>query len=201
MIVVIDNYDSFVFNIARYLRELGTDVTVVRNDAVDVEGLAAMRPSAVVLSPGPCTPREAGISCDVVRALSGRVPILGICLGHQCIGEVFGGRVVRAKVPMHGRAAPALHEGEGLFAGLPQPLAVGRYHSLIVTLDDGAGPLRVTARSPEGEIMALAHRTHPTYGIQFHPESVLTPQGKALLANFLTGAERFASMGEDACSS
>ncbi|APF36619.1 glutamine amidotransferase of anthranilate synthase or aminodeoxychorismate synthase [Chelatococcus sambhunathii] len=201
MIVVIDNYDSFVFNIARYLCELGREVTVVRNDAVDVEGLAAMHPSAVVLSPGPCTPREAGISCDVVRAFSGRVPLLGICLGHQCIGEVFGGQVVRARVPMHGRAAPALHEGEGLFAGLPQPLAVGRYHSLIVTLDDEAGPLRVTARSPEGEIMALAHRAHPTYGIQFHPESVLTPQGKALLANFLAAAERFAANGEGICSS
>lgn len=198
MIVVIDNYDSFVFNVARYLRELGREVTVVRNDAANVEGLAAMRPAAIVLSPGPCTPREAGISCDVVRAFSGRVPLLGICLGHQCIGEVFGGQVVRARVPMHGRAAPVVHGGEGLFAGLPQPLAVGRYHSLIVTLDDEAGPLRVTARSPEGEIMALAHRAHPTYGIQFHPESVLTPQGKALLANFLA-AERFE--GEGTCSS
>ncbi|ALA17989.1 MULTISPECIES: aminodeoxychorismate/anthranilate synthase component II [Chelatococcus] len=201
MIVVIDNYDSFVFNIARYLRELGREVTVVRNDAVDVEGLAAMRPAAIVLSPGPCTPTEAGVSCEVVRTFSGRVPLLGICLGHQCIGEVFGGQVVRARVPMHGRAAPALHEGEGLFAGLPQPLAVGRYHSLIVTLDDEAGPLCVTARSPEGEIMALAHRAHPTYGIQFHPESVLTPQGKALLANFLAAAERFAANGEGICSS
>lgn len=201
MIIVVDNYDSFVFNIARYLRELGCTVTVVRNDAVDVAGLAAMQPAAIVLSPGPCTPAEAGISRDVARAFSGQVPLLGICLGHQCIGEVFGGRVVRARVPMHGRAGPVLHTGEGLFAGMPQPLAAGRYHSLIVELDDESGPLRVTARSPEGEIMALAHRSHPTYGIQFHPESVLTPQGKALLANFLACAERCACSREKPCSS
>jgi para-aminobenzoate synthetase component 2 len=184
LIVIIDNYDSFVFNIARYVRELDAVVEVVRNDALTVRDVEAMRPGAVILSPGPCTPAEAGISCDVVRHLSGHVPILGICLGHQCIGSVFGGRVGRARQPMHGRASAIRHDGTGLFAGLPSPLRVGRYHSLIVA-DEEAASFDVTARSDQGEIMALAHRSHPTWGVQFHPESILTEGGHALLGNFL----------------
>lgn len=186
MIAIIDNYDSFVFNVARYFAELGEQTQVIRNDAVTVADLAATRPSAVVISPGPCTPTEAGISSEIVRQLSGTLPILGICLGHQCIGSVFGGRVTRARRPMHGRASAILHDGYGLFAGLPCPLPAGRYHSLVVELDaDRPTPLTVTARSEEGEIMALAHRDHPTFGMQFHPESILTPHGHALLQNFL----------------
>ncbi|MCP3371795.1 anthranilate synthase component II [Bradyrhizobium cajani] len=190
MIVIIDNYDSFVFNIARYFHNLGEKTEVIRNDAVRVYDLVGFKPRALVISPGPCTPLEAGISIPVVRELSGRVPILGICLGHQCIGSVFGGRVARARRPMHGRSSHVLHEGQGLFDKLPSPLCVGRYHSLIVELDEACAPhLTVTARSDEGEIMALSHRCHPTYGVQFHPESVLTEQGHTLLTNFLRRAE------------
>ncbi|MCK1594105.1 aminodeoxychorismate/anthranilate synthase component II [Bradyrhizobium sp. 164] len=190
MIVIIDNYDSFVFNIARYFRKLGAATRVVRNDAMDVGELADLRPRAVVISPGPCTPIEAGISTAVVRELSGQVPILGICLGHQCIGTVFGARVTRARRPMHGRSSYVTHEGGGLFKELPSPLCVGRYHSLIVELDaSSARHLTVTALSDDGELMALAHRDQPTYGVQFHPESILTPQGDVLFANFLRLAE------------
>ncbi|MGY4281281.1 para-aminobenzoate synthetase component 2 [Bradyrhizobium sp. LM2.7] len=190
MIVIIDNYDSFVFNIARYFRKLGAATRIVRNDAMDVSELADLRPRAVVISPGPCTPIEAGISTAVVRELSGQVPILGICLGHQCIGTVFGARVTRARHPMHGRPSYVTHEGGGLFKELPSPLCVGRYHSLIVELDpSSARHLTVTALSDDGELMALAHRDQPTYGVQFHPESILTPQGDVLFANFLRLAE------------
>ncbi|MCA6112957.1 anthranilate synthase component II [Bradyrhizobium cenepequi] len=190
MIVIIDNYDSFVFNIARYFHKLGEATAVVRNDAVSVNDLASLKPRAVVLSPGPCTPLEAGVSIAVVRELSGHVPILGICLGHQCIGSVFGGRVARARHPMHGRSSYVTHDGRGLFKDLPSPLCVGRYHSLVVELDESCAPqLTATARSDEGEIMALAHRSHPTYGVQFHPESILTQQGQVLLMNFLRLAE------------
>ena len=184
MILLIDNYDSFVFNVARYLTELGEEVEVARNDAVDLAAIEARAPEALVISPGPCSPNEAGISLEAVRALSGKLPILGICLGHQCIGQAFGGRVVRAKEPMHGRASRLRHAGTDVFAGLPSPLPAGRYHSLAVELDEGA-PLIATAWSEDGEIMGLAHRAHPTYGVQFHPESVLTPDGYALMANFL----------------
>lgn len=183
-ILIVDNYDSFVFNIARYFTELGAHAVVVRNDAVTVDEIANDLPDAIVLSPGPCTPDEAGISLDVVARLSGRVPILGICLGHQAIGQAFGGRVVRARRPLHGQAAPIHHHGGGLFSGLPSPLSVGRYHSLIVDLPAGS-PLTVTARSSEDEIMALAHNSHPTFGVQFHPESIVTEHGYDLLANFL----------------
>ncbi|WP_354098338.1 aminodeoxychorismate/anthranilate synthase component II [Bradyrhizobium sp. S3.2.12] len=186
MILIIDNYDSFVFNIARYFHKLGEATEVIRNDAICVSDLVQLKPRAVVISPGPCTPTEAGISTAVVRELSGFVPILGICLGHQCIGSTFGGSVRRARRPMHGRSSSVAHDGRGLFDGLPSPLRVGRYHSLIVELDDGCAPhLTVTARSQEGEIMALAHREHRTYGLQFHPESILTQDGHLLLANFL----------------
>ncbi|WP_028348709.1 anthranilate synthase component II [Bradyrhizobium murdochi] len=190
MIVIIDNYDSFVFNIARYFRQLGAATAVIRNDVVSVSDLACLKPHALVLSPGPCTPMEAGLSTTVIRELSGHLPILGICLGHQCIGSVFGGRVARARRPMHGRSSYVTHDGRGLFKDLPSPLCVGRYHSLVVELDESCAlQLTVTARSDEGEIMALAHRSHPTYGVQFHPESILTQQGQVLLMNFLRLAE------------
>jgi anthranilate synthase/aminodeoxychorismate synthase-like glutamine amidotransferase len=190
MIVIIDNYDSFVFNISRYLCELGEATKVIRNDATSVRDLVGLRPSAVVISPGPCTPTEAGISTAVVRELSGRVPILGICLGHQCIGSVFGGSVARARRPMHGQASYVTHDGKGLFKALPSPLCVGRYHSLVVELNDATrSPLMVTARTDDGEIMALSHRYQPTYGVQFHPESILTQYGHAIFSNFLRLAE------------
>ena len=184
MILVLDNYDSFVDNVARYLRELGEEVTVARNDAITVQDIDAMAPRAVVISPGPCTPREAGVSNAAVATLTGRVPILGICLGHQCIGDVLGGTVKRAREPMHGRASMVSHAGTDVFRGLPNPVRVGRYHSLIVEVDERS-PLVVTARSDRGEVMGLAHREHPTYGVQFHPESILTEGGHAMLANFL----------------
>ncbi|MCA1510520.1 aminodeoxychorismate/anthranilate synthase component II [Bradyrhizobium sp. NBAIM01] len=196
MIVIIDNYDSFVFNIARYFQKLGEATEVIRNDAIGVGDLARLTPGAVVISPGPCTPMEAGISTAVVRELSGVVPILGICLGHQCIGSAFGGNVRRASRPMHGRSSSLAHDGQGLFDGLPSPLNVGRYHSLIVDLDDSCAPkLVVPARSEEGEIMALTHRDHPTYGIQFHPESILTQQGEEILKNFLRLSMNFGARG------
>lgn len=186
MIVIIDNYDLLVFNIARYFHRLGEATEVIRNDLVSVSDVAGLNPRAVVISPGPCTPVEAGISTSVVRELSGRVPILGICLGHQCIGSVFGGRVARARRPMHGRSSYITHDGRGLFKGVSSPLRVGRYHSLIVQAEESCAPhLAVTARSEEGEIMALAHSYHPTYGEQFHPESILTQEGHVLLTNFL----------------
>lgn len=186
MILVIDNYDSFVHTVANYLRELGEEPEVVRNDAE----LPRETPQAIVISPGPCTPNEAGVSMRLVPEYSGRVPILGICLGHQCIGQVFGGRVVRAKRPMHGEASEIRHQASRILHGLPNPLRAGRYHSLIVELDDGQGPLAATAWSEEGEIMALEHREHPTFGVQFHPESVLTENGHQMLRNFLTHIRR-----------
>lgn len=186
MILIIDNYDSFVFNIARCFRKLGADVDVVRNDQVDISEIVRLKPDGVVISPGPRTPVEAGISVDVVRVLSGHIPILGICLGHQCIGYAFGGQIAAARRPLHGQASPVTHGGTSLFAGLPSPLPVGRYHSLVVELDEPlSSPLIVTARSEEDEIMALAHRDAPTYGVQFHPESILTQDGEKLFANFL----------------
>jgi para-aminobenzoate synthetase component II len=192
LIVIIDNYDSFVFNIARYFRKLGEATEVIRNDAVSVSDLVSLKPRAMVISPGPCTPTEAGISTAVVREFSGRVPILGICLGHQCIGSAFGGRVARARRPMHGRSSGITHSGRGLFQELPSPLCVGRYHSLVVELDESCAPdLAVTARSDEGEVLALAHRYQPTFGVQFHPESILTRQGQQLFMNFLRLGETF----------
>lgn len=181
MILVIDNYDSFVHTVANYLRELGAVPEVVRNDAA----LPSEPPEAIVISPGPCTPDEAGISNRLIADYSGRVPILGICLGHQCIGQVFGGRVSRALRPMHGEASLVRHAASSIFDGLPDPLNVGRYHSLIVELDAKDGPLIPTAWSDEGEIMALQHRQHPTFGVQFHPESILTEHGHRMLRNFL----------------
>ncbi len=193
MIVLIDNHDSFVHNLARYVRELGGETRVVRCDAVSVEEVEAMAPSHVIVSPGPCTPDDAGVSLEVVRRLGPRVPLLGVCLGHQCIGQAYGGRVVRARRPMHGKASPILHDGRGLFAGLPDPLTATRYHSLVVAPEGLPDALEVTARSEEGEIMGLRHREHPVEGVQFHPESVLTPRGHDMLRRFLEGPAQSSS--------
>jgi para-aminobenzoate synthetase component 2 len=191
MLLVIDNYDSFVFNIARYFEELGTPTRVVRNDAITVGDIREIKPRAIVISPGPCTPAEAGVSMAVVQELSGVFPILGICLGHQCIGAAFGGTVVRAREPMHGRVSNIDHQGKDLFLGLPAPLQVGRYHSLVVEPQpEMERLLQIDARSERGEIMALSHRSHPTFGVQFHPESILTVAGHGLLKNFLVLEER-----------
>jgi anthranilate synthase/aminodeoxychorismate synthase-like glutamine amidotransferase len=184
-IVLIDNYDSFVHNLARYFERLGHATLVVRHDAIDAAGVRALQPEAVVLSPGPCTPREAGCSLEVVRALHADVPILGICLGHQAIAEAFGGRIVRAAEPVHGRASTIRHGGRSLFAGLPDPLLVGRYHSLVVEPTTLPAELEVTAQTDDGVIMALAHRALPVVGLQFHPESILTDCGYELLVAFL----------------
>lgn len=190
MILVIDNYDSFTYNLVQLLGRLLAEAAapiplhVVRNDALSAEAVAALRPKAVVISPGPGRPETAGITVPVIARLSGRVPILGVCLGHQAIAAAFGGRVVRAGRLMHGKASPILHDGRDLFEGLPNPFMAGRYHSLLVA-EPLPEVLEVTARTPEGEVMALRHRAHPTFGIQFHPESVLTPEGARLLWNFL----------------
>lgn len=190
MILILDNYDSFVFNIVRYCEELGADTRILRNDGLSVDEIADLRPDGIVISPGPCGPDDAGVSLPVIHALSGRVPILGVCLGHQCIGQAFGGKVTRAERPMHGLASKIDHDGTNVFAGLPNPFNAGRYHSLIVELPKNDHVLRVTARSEEGEIMGFAHRSHPTFGVQFHPESVLTEHGHTLVDNFLKIAAR-----------
>ncbi|MHC1548959.1 anthranilate synthase component II [Phyllobacterium sp. K27] len=191
MILIVDNYDSFVFTVARYFTELGAITKVVRNDIISVEAVRQLAPEAIILSPGPCGPHEAGQSMAIVEQLSGEIPILGICLGHQCIGEVFGARVVRAREPMHGRSSAIHHDGTGVFKGLPSPFKAGRYHSLIVEDERQEGPLLINARSASGEIMGLAHATQPTHGVQFHPESVLTEYGHAMLGNFLRLARQF----------
>jgi para-aminobenzoate synthetase component II len=188
LILLIDNYDSFVFNLARYVGELGYAREVVRNDAVTLEQIETLAPEAIILSPGPCTPKEAGISNAVIASLGARIPILGVCLGHQCIAEVYGGLVVRARRPMHGKTSLVSHDGRGVFKGLPNPLRVTRYHSLVAAPGRVPSELKVSALSPEGEIMGLRHRTHPVEGVQFHPEAVLTERGHDLLANFLTRA-------------
>ena len=190
MILLIDNYDSFVHNIARYVGELGRERRVVRNDAIDVDDIAAETPEAIILSPGPGTPDDAGVSLDVVRRLGERVPILGVCLGHQCIGQVYGGTVRRAQRPVHGKISRISHDDHGVFAGLPNPLRVGRYHSLVVDIEAATG-LEATAYTDEGEVMALAHRWCPVVGVQFHPESVLTEHGHDLLKNFLRRANEW----------
>jgi anthranilate synthase/aminodeoxychorismate synthase-like glutamine amidotransferase len=184
-ILLIDNYDSFVHNLARYLRRLGQETLVVRNDAISVEEIRALAPAAIVLSPGPCTPNEAGVSLDVVRELSGEIPLLGVCLGHQTIAQAFGGQIVRASEPMHGRTSLVEHQGQGLFRDVPNPMTVCRYHSLVIDEPTLPDCLEVTARTSDGTIMAIAHRRDPTYGVQFHPEAILTQGGFTLLANFL----------------
>ncbi len=185
MILLIDNYDSFVFNLARYFAELGQVTDVVRNDALSAAEIRARRPDAIVISPGPCTPNEAGVSLDVIRELSATTPILGVCLGHQAIGAAFGGNVLRAPEPVHGRTSLIQHAGGGLFEHLPNPFHATRYHSLIVDAKTLPDELVVTARTGDGLIMGLAHRSRPCFGVQFHPESVLTEQGHQILANFL----------------
>ncbi len=186
MILLIDNYDSFVHNLARYFQRLGQETLVVRNDAVTAEQVVAQAPAAIVLSPGPCTPSEAGCSIEVVRQAAGKIPILGVCLGHQVIGAAFGAKIVRGPQPMHGRSSLVEHCGSGLFAGVPSPLRAGRYHSLVVDPASLPRELEVTASTNDQVIMALAHRRWPVLGVQFHPESILTEQGYALLANFLS---------------
>jgi anthranilate synthase/aminodeoxychorismate synthase-like glutamine amidotransferase len=187
MILVIDNYDSFTYNLVQYLGELGMDVDVRRNDAIGVEEIGSLHPRAIVLSPGPCTPGEAGITVDAIRRWGSSIPTLGVCLGHQAIGEAYGGRVVRAERVMHGKTSHVTHPGTGLFAGLPSPLEVMRYHSLIVESSTLPACLEVVARAADDprEIHAFRHREHPVHGVQFHPESVMTQDGKTLLKNFL----------------
>ncbi|RIK36597.1 MAG: anthranilate/aminodeoxychorismate synthase component II [Chloroflexi bacterium] len=185
MILLIDNYDSFTYNLYQYLCELGADVVVRRNDALSVHDVRSMRPERIVISPGPCTPAEAGISIDLIQELSGQVPILGVCLGHQAIGAAFGGDVVRAPVVMHGKVSKISHDGRGLFAGLPNPFTATRYHSLMVAEETLPAVLEVTARSDDGLIMGLRHRECDVFGVQFHPESILTTGGHRLLANFI----------------
>ena len=195
MILVIDNYDSFVHNLARYFRELGQTIRVCRNDAIGLDEIAALKPSHIVLSPGPCTPDQAGISVSVVERFGAVIPILGVCLGHQCIGQAYGARILRAQKPMHGKTSLVRHDEQGLFAGLPNPLKVARYHSLVVDRAGLPPDLAATALSEAGEIMALSHRRHPVIGLQFHPEAVLTDRGYDLLRSFLaaTPADRSAA--------
>ena len=185
MILLLDNYDSFTYNLYQYLAELGAEVAVARNDAITVAQAEALAPSHIVISPGPCTPHEAGVSNDLIAALGLRIPLLGVCLGHQCIGEVFGGRVVRAPEPVHGKTALIHHRGVGILRGLPQPFEAIRYHSLIVERDTLPPALEITAETADGLIMGLRHREYPITGVQFHPESILTRAGKSLLAAFL----------------
>jgi anthranilate synthase component 2 len=185
MILVVDNYDSFTYNLVHYLAELGAATRVVRNDTLSVDEALALKPDAVLLSPGPCTPDEAGICLDLLRAAPENLPILGVCLGHQSIGQAFGGKVIRAKSLMHGKTSPIHHRGEGLFKGMPNPFTAARYHSLAVLADPLPEVLQVTAWTEDGEIMGLAHKTRPIHGVQFHPESIATEGGHQLLANFL----------------
>jgi anthranilate synthase/aminodeoxychorismate synthase-like glutamine amidotransferase len=189
MVFVLDNYDSFTYNLVQYLGELGAEVEVYRNDELTVEQVEALKPERILLSPGPCTPHEAGILVPLIRHMAGKVPILGVCLGHQAIGEAFGGQVVRAQQLMHGKTSPVEHDGKGVFAGLPTPLTCTRYHSLIVAEDSLPGELMVTARTQAAGggsiIMGLRHRSLPIEGVQFHPESVLTEGGHQMIRNFL----------------
>jgi anthranilate synthase/aminodeoxychorismate synthase-like glutamine amidotransferase len=187
MILLIDNYDSFVYNLARYVRELGEVPLVRRHDAIDVDEILRLAPSHIIISPGPCSPKEAGISTEVVRRAGAQIPILGVCLGHQCIGAAYGGEIVRAGLPMHGKISRIRHAGTGLFTGLPNPFIATRYHSLVIAPASVPPTLTVTATSEDGEIMAVQHVEHPVYGVQFHPESVLTEHGYRLLDHFLHG--------------
>lgn len=191
MILMIDNYDSFVYNLVQYFRILGQQVLVRRNDSISLEEIAALAPDYLVLSPGPCAPDQAGVCLEAIGRFAGCIPILGVCLGHQAIGQAFGGRVVRAQRPMHGKTSPVWHDGRGVFAGLPSPLPAGRYHSLLVDRAGLPSCLEISAATAEGEIMGLRHKHWPVEGVQFHPESVLTPHGRQLLANFLQLGERW----------
>jgi anthranilate synthase/aminodeoxychorismate synthase-like glutamine amidotransferase len=198
LLLLIDNYDSFTYNLAQYLRELEQEVRVERNDAIDLDAIAALQPSSIVISPGPCTPNEAGISMEVVRRFSGQVPILGVCLGHQAIGQVFGGRIVRAERVMHGKLSKVFHDERGLYRGLPNPFVATRYHSLLIERASLPDCLEVTAKTWDEEIMGVRHRDFaggpaPVEGVQFHPESIMTTEGKRLLRNFLDLTARAAA--------
>ncbi|MFZ0888130.1 MAG: aminodeoxychorismate/anthranilate synthase component II [Candidatus Binataceae bacterium] len=184
-LLMIDNYDSFAYNLVQFLGELGASLIVRRNDAIDLDGIRKLKPDAIVISPGPCTPAEAGISVALLEEFSPKIPILGVCLGHQCIGEAFGAKVVRAGRLMHGKTSPVLHDGKTIFAGLPNPLEGMRYHSLLVDADSIPACLEVSAHTAEGEVMGLRHKSLRVEGVQFHPESIGTPDGKRLLRNFL----------------
>jgi anthranilate synthase/aminodeoxychorismate synthase-like glutamine amidotransferase len=185
MVLVIDNYDSFTYNLVQYLGELGAEITVKRNDEITVEEVRALRPSHILISPGPCSPKEAGISVALIQKLAGEVPILGVCLGHQSIGYAYGGDIVRAKQLMHGKTSQIRHDGKGVFAGLPNPIRATRYHSLAIARETMPKELIVTAESEDGEIMGVRHRSLPLEGVQFHPESILSESGRELLRNFL----------------
>jgi len=187
MLLVIDNYDSFTYNLVQYLGELGADVHVHRNDALTLEQIAAWEPSRIVISPGPCTPDEAGVSVPLIRRFADRIPILGVCLGHQAIGQAFGGRIVRAQRVMHGKLSPVTHDGRGVFTGLPSPFTATRYHSLAIERATMPACLAITATADDGEVMGVRHRELPVEGVQFHPEAILTEHGHALLRNFLEG--------------
>ncbi|MFD2671512.1 aminodeoxychorismate/anthranilate synthase component II [Marinicrinis sediminis] len=186
MILVIDNYDSFTYNLVQYLGELGEEVIVYRNDEITVEEIAEKNPDHLLLSPGPCTPNEAGISLEVIETFKGKIPIFGVCLGHQSIGQVFGGEVVRAERLMHGKTSPIHHQQQGVFQGMPSPFTATRYHSLIVKRETLPDCLEITAETAEGEIMGLRHKTYPIEGVQFHPESIITDYGHQMLRNFLS---------------
>ncbi len=187
-VLLIDNYDSFTYNLAQYLGELRADVQVERNDAITVEAVGSLAPAAIVISPGPCTPNEAGISMDVIREYAGKIPILGVCLGHQSIGQVFGGRIVRAPRIMHGKTSKIFHDEKGLFAGVENPFVATRYHSLVIAPDSMPDSLEITAKTWEDEIMGVRHKQFLVEGVQFHPESIMTTAGKKLLSNFLARA-------------
>lgn len=188
MILVIDNYDSFTYNLVQYLGELGEEVQVCRNDEIDIGGIERLQPDHLLLSPGPCTPNEAGITLQVIEHFAGIIPILGVCLGHQAIGQAFGGEVVRAGRLMHGKTSPILHQGESIFTGLPNPFTATRYHSLIVDRASLPACLVITAETAEGEIMGLQHKEYPIVGVQFHPESIISEHGHQMLRNFLSMA-------------
>jgi anthranilate synthase/aminodeoxychorismate synthase-like glutamine amidotransferase len=198
MLLIIDNYDSFTYNLVQYFGELGAEPVVKRNDEITVAEIEKLRPEAIVISPGPCTPKEAGISNDVIAKIGPKLPILGVCLGHQCIGQVYGADIVRAGRLMHGKTSPILHDGEGVFANLPSPFEATRYHSLIIDPPTVPKVLVVNARTAEGEIMGVRHRDFPIHGVQFHPESILTRHGKDLLANFLRLSAEFHAKGKAA---
>ncbi len=185
MILVIDNYDSFTYNIVQYLGELGAQIEVVRNDEIPVSGILRKKPSHILISPGPCSPKEAGISVELIKELAGKIPILGVCLGHQSIGYAFGGDIVRAQKLMHGKTSQIRHDGKGVFKGMPNPFRATRYHSLVIRRDTLPDCLAMTAESEDGEIMGVRHKTLPVEGVQFHPESILTESGRMLLKNFL----------------
>jgi anthranilate synthase/aminodeoxychorismate synthase-like glutamine amidotransferase len=192
MLLMIDNYDSFTYNLVQYLGELGADVRVCRNDQITVAEIERLAPEKIVISPGPCTPTEAGISCEVIRQFAGRMPILGVCLGHQCIGEVFGGEVVRAPALFHGKTSMIYHDGKTIFRGLPHPFEATRYHSLVIRRETLPDCLELSAETDDGVVMGVRHRALVVEGVQFHPESILTGEGKKLLANFLSLAPELA---------